>query len=380
MDSYEATNMVFSKIKSVDPENASKIMGYILIQDLADKDLVRLAYGPDTLLHSLIVRAKIHLGLSSNTSSTPSTPSSPSPLNPIARPSNSNSNPFSQSSPRIIPNGGFDFKNPSSPSSNSGWPLSGFSNNPAISPKSGPLLSYDNIRSAPLPFHHKNGGAGDGGELIDENQLTEYLSFLNGSEDLAVDPRMEFGHGVQDWPGAHSMSNGDAHFLHRRSFSASDASFVSDDSGLGGFKPCLYFARGFCKNGSNCKFVHGGCGGGGFGDSSDAASVVVGSPSGKFDGFEQHEEMLRLKAAQQQQQQRLAAASQLMSGVSPSVYNKYMNFLLQQQNDPQRFVIVSADFLGKKPFWDWIRIRIFYKKILHLFLGGILERQLRRRS
>ncbi|EXB88173.1 Zinc finger CCCH domain-containing protein 55 [Morus notabilis] len=344
MDSYEATSIIFTKIKSVDPENASKIMGYILIQDLAEKDLMRLAYGPDTLLHSMVLRAKIQLGLSSNTSSTPSTPSSPSPLNPIARPSSNNnnkSNPFSQSSPRVvIPNGGFDFKNPSSPSSNSpSWPLSGFSNNgnpisPNVRPPSIPLQVFSN--------HHHHDGC-DGGELIDENQLNDYLSFLNGAEDLAVDPRMELGHGVPEWAGDHSVNNGgDAHFLHRRSFSASDASFGSEDYCGGGFKPCLYFARGFCKNGSNCRFVHGG--GGGFGDSAEG-SVIVGSPSGKYDGFEQHEEIMRLKAAAQaQQQQRLAAASQLMAGVSPSVYNKYMNFLLQQQhqNDPQRAAAAAA--------------------------------------
>ena len=340
MASYEATNIIFTKVKNLDPENASKIIGYILIQDLAEKDLVCLAFGPDNLLHSLVLRAKIHLGLCSNTSSSPSpsTPSSPSPLNPIARPSNSssNSNPFSQSSPRI-PNG-FDFKNPSSPSSNS-WPLSGFSNNPISSPKSSSILSYENIRtgSFPVPLqHHKDGGGGDAassGELIDEHQLSDYLSFLNESsysrgEDL-VDPRLEFGHGVPDW--AHSANNGDAHF-HRRSYSASEVSFGTEDSGLGiGYKPCLYFARGFCKNGSNCKFVHGG-----FGDAVDPSGAIVGSPS-KFEGFEQHEEMMRLKAVQQQQ--RIAAASQLMAGVSPSsVCNKYMHFLLQQQNDPQRYL------------------------------------------
>ncbi|PON59099.1 Splicing factor-like protein [Parasponia andersonii] len=357
MASYEATNIIFTKVKNLDPENATKIIGYILIQDLAEKDLVRLAFGPDSLLHSLVIRAKIHLGLGSNTSSSPSsTPSSPSPLNPIARPSNSgsNSNPFSQSSPRI-PNG-FDFKNPSSPSSNS-WPLSGFSNNPISSPKSSPLLSYDNIRtgSFPVPVHHyKDGGGGDaatGGDLIDEHQLSEYLSFLNESssfprpEDL-VDPRLELGRGVQDW--GHSVSNGDAHF-HRRSYSASEVSFGSEDSGLGiGYKPCLYFARGFCKNGSNCKFVHGG-----FGDAVDPSGAIVGSPS-KFDGFEQHEEMMRLKAAEQHQ--RLAAASQLMAGVSPSVCNKYMHFLLQQQNDPQRAAAASALTMGED-FYKFGRCR-----------------------
>ncbi|PRQ33057.1 putative transcription factor C3H family [Rosa chinensis] len=359
---YEVTNLLFGKIKALEPENAIKIMGYLLIQDLGENDLMRLAYGPDTLLHSLILRAKIQLGLSSNTSSS-STPSSPSPLNPIARPTSA-SNPFSQSSPRI-PNGAFDFpKNPSSPSSNS-WPLSAFPNN-SISPKSSPLLSYDNIRagagagSVPLPLHSKHSGKdGDvwsGTDLIDEHQLSDYLSFLNDTSsssrpDDFIDPRLELGHGVPDW--AHSLNNGDAH-LHRRSYSASDACFGTEDAALGGgFKPCLYFARGFCKNGSNCKFVHGG-----FGESVDAGAAggggIVGSPS-KFDGFEQlqHEEMLRLKAAAHQQRL-AAAASQFMAGGGPSSpYNKYMNFLLQQQNDPQR---AAAIMMGEE-FYKYGRCR-----------------------
>ncbi|XP_050937635.1 zinc finger CCCH domain-containing protein 46-like isoform X1 [Cucumis melo] len=327
MDAYEATTLVYAKIKNLEPENASKIMGFLLIQDLGDKELIRLAFGPETLLHSLILKAKAHLGFPLNSSS--STPSSPSPLNPIARPLNSN--PFSQSSPRI-PNNGFDLtKNPSSPSTTSSWSLSGITNN-VISPKSSPLLSYDSIRAAPFsmpPFmQHKNGFVDS--EVIEEPQVNDYLSFLNESsssrgEDL-VDPRTELGRGLQNW--TQSMDNADTPF-HRRSYSASDVCFGSEDGGFGvGYKPCLYFARGFCKNGSNCKFLHGD-----FSDSVDPSAAIVGSPS-KLEGlFDQREEFMRYKAAQQQ---RLATASELMAGVSPSQYNKYINFLLQQQNENHR--------------------------------------------
>jgi hypothetical protein len=41
--------------------------------------------------------------------------------------------------------------------------------------------------------------------------------------------------------------------------------------------------------------------------------------------LQQQEELMRMKAAQQQQQQRMA-------------YNKYMNFLLQQQNKTDRYI------------------------------------------
>ncbi|XP_062171976.1 zinc finger CCCH domain-containing protein 55-like isoform X3 [Alnus glutinosa] len=353
MDPFEATNIVLSKIKFLEPENASKIMGYLLIQDLGENDLIRLAFGSEAYLRALIAKAKTHLGLPSSISSTPSAPSSPSPLNPIARPTNAN--PFSHSSPRL-PNG-FDFsKNQSSPPVNS-WPLSGFPSNP-ISPKSSPLLSYDNIRAGALPLRsfpqHKNGfesGSSTSTDLLDEHQLNEYLSFLNDSSSSSknedfIAPMLELGHGVHNW--AHSGNNGDSHF-HRRSYSENDVCFGSEEPGLGtGYKPCLYFARGFCKNGSSCKFVHGG-----FADSVDGPhGPIVGSPS-KFEEFELHEEMMRLKAAQQQR----LAAQQLMAGPSPSAYNKYMNFLLQQQNDPQRAAAAAAAFMMGEDLYKFGRCR-----------------------
>ncbi|KAJ0479943.1 hypothetical protein HanRHA438_Chr13g0585851 [Helianthus annuus] len=50
MDTVEATKMVMSRIQKLDPENASKIMDYILIQDQGDNEMIRLAFGPENLL------------------------------------------------------------------------------------------------------------------------------------------------------------------------------------------------------------------------------------------------------------------------------------------------------------------------------------------
>ena len=319
MGSYEATNVVLARIKHLEPENATKIMGYLLM-NLEENELVRLACSPDPVLRSLILRVRNQLGFSSNSSSTASAPSSPSPLNPIARPSSGN--PFSQSSPRMV-NNGFDFsRNQASPSSH-GWPLTGFPNNP-ISPKSNPSLPYENIcaGSSSVPCLSPRGDSSGANESVDEQQMNGYFSFLNEAsktEDL-VDSQLEFGHGAQNW---HALNNGDAPF-HRRSFSASEVCMGSEEGAAGiGLRPCLYFSRGFCKNGSNCKFLHGG-----LVESLDASSgVIVGSPS-KFDGFDQREEFLRLKAAQQQK----------LASMSPSSYEKYLHLLLQQQNDPQRLV------------------------------------------
>uniref|UniRef100_F6GWB3 Zinc finger CCCH domain-containing protein 53 n=1 Tax=Vitis vinifera TaxID=29760 RepID=F6GWB3_VITVI len=314
MDSYEATRIVFSRIQALDPENASKIMGYILlIQDHGEKEMIRLAFGPETLLHNLILKAKTQLGILSNT---PSTPTSPSPFNPISKPT------------RLPTNNGF---NPSS-----SWPVSGFSD--LRSPNSTTAqLSYaavvngatnvsdlGTVSSSPasIPYYNNCSSSNNSSvvcndNVMDDYQLQDHLSFLNDAskpEDL-FDPRLEL---------AMSPSFGETQ-LHRRSYSFNDACYGSDDGASGfGWKPCLYFARGFCKNGNTCKFLHGG-----FADSVEASSAasaaIVGSP-GKLDGFEQ--EMLR------SQQQRLAVASQLMAGLN-FPYNKCMNFFMQQ-NETQR--------------------------------------------
>ncbi|KAL9455125.1 hypothetical protein AB3S75_010521 [Citrus x aurantiifolia] len=332
MDEFDATSILFNRIKSIDPENASKIMGYILIQDVKERDLLRLASGPETLMQALIFRAKSQLGLSLNTLST-STPTSPSlnNNNPFSRLNNCSNNannnhvsrhPFAQMSPRVVTNNGYlDFGK----------------NSPLSNPKPSPFLSFENIRSGSclVPSVVKNdvgvvdsGGNSSGNDYMEELPFNDYLSFLDESsknEDF-TDPRSQFSNWGQDL-----NNEGDVHLQHRRSFSASDACFGTEDAGFNlGYRPCLYFARGFCKNGESCKFVHGG-----FGDGGDVNGVIVGSPN-KMDGFylQQHDEIMRMKAAAHQQR---LAASQFASGVSPPLpYDKCMDFLLRQQNDPQR--------------------------------------------
>ncbi|KAL4302972.1 hypothetical protein GQ457_10G006930 [Hibiscus cannabinus] len=305
MDLCDTTNLLFSKIKVLDPENASKIMGYILIQDLPDRDLLRLAFGPETLLQTLVFKAKAHLGLSSSTFSTH--------LNPISRPNTSNNsqNPLPPLSPTIIPRNGFSDFSKKVPS----W-------SPNNNPQSSPFLSYENIHSG---SHLATPRAGDSNsDLIDENQMSDYFSFLNDS----------------------SSCKNEEFIGHRRRFSESDACFGTAEKAngfggvLGGYMPCLYFARGFCKNGDNCKFTHGL---GGLADNVDINGVVVGSPSKMDLLYHQHEEMLRMRAAAQQQ--RLAAA-QLMAGASsPLPCENNMNLLLQQHTEAQR---AAALMLGEE--------------------------------
>jgi hypothetical protein len=71
MDTWEVTRAVFGRVHALDPHNASKIVGMLLIHDNSDKEMIRLAFGPDHLLASFVARARAELA------ATPSSPPSP---------------------------------------------------------------------------------------------------------------------------------------------------------------------------------------------------------------------------------------------------------------------------------------------------------------
>ncbi|CAL4911866.1 unnamed protein product [Urochloa decumbens] len=157
MDAWEATKVVFERVRALDPDNASKMMGKLLIQDNSDRELIRLAFGPDHLLHAFVSSARAEL---------PAKPASP----------------------------------PSPPVLSSPW---------------GGCGEYD------------GGGPSPGGGV-------DHQSPFGGD---AFYPENEYG----CWSPA---SGG-----YRRSLSLSDAE-------AGAWRPCVYFARGYCKNGSSCRFLH----------------------------------------------------------------------------------------------------------------------------
>ncbi|KAK8484773.1 hypothetical protein V6N13_092479 [Hibiscus sabdariffa] len=341
MDSYEATRIVFSRIQSLEPENASKIMGLLMIQDHGEKEMIRLAFGPEASLHSVILKAKKELGLPCNTP-TSSTPASPpflaNKLNPV-----NTSRPAS----RLIPSSLTIPTNLSTSSGTSSWsPLSELPNpDELISPSSGSL------NPSSLPFYG-NGGAAD---MVDEFQLQDQLAFLNESSPQLNPKNHDFlYHQAADLSSskaAGACGSTDAMgfpsywgtSFHRRSSSVSDILGADDPASGFGWRPCLYFARGYCKNGNNCRFIHGGLGETGSMVAGADGATIVGSPN-KIE-MDQCHELLRSKSAQQQ---RLAAASQLIGSASFPPYSpKCMNsFLQQQQNDTQRAAAAAALMMG----------------------------------
>ncbi|XP_057499650.1 zinc finger CCCH domain-containing protein 53 isoform X2 [Actinidia eriantha] len=291
MDAYEATRIVLSRIQNLDPENASKIMGLLLIQDHGEKEMIRLAFGPESLVHSVVLKARKDLGLASSSPNTPLSPLSHFLPNSLSRQNSSSSRLLP--SPLSIPNHSWDASNC----------FSEFSTESIISPNSSlssfpPLSSNSSNTSCALPFYGNGNGNGNT-DLIDEFQLQDQLSFLNDGSPTLGPKSPDFFYPHHD--------------------------LASDDSACGfGWKPCLYFARGYCKNGNSCRFLHGG------------AATDVGSDGGSMVGSpEQCHELLRSKSAHQQR---------LTFPYSALAANKCMNLLLQQQqSDSPRALLMGED-------------------------------------
>ncbi|CAL4930798.1 unnamed protein product [Urochloa decumbens] len=336
MDAYEATKVVFSRIQALDPDHAAKIMGLLLIQDHGDKEMIRLAFGPESLLHAVMARARKDLGL----------------LLPASSPTSGHSAPFLQL-PRQNSGRGGGAPSPLSVSSPSSWAQApafsrsnSTSNNGAADEAVAAgeeLPSPVNGGAAPF-FPSSHGGGGDA--LLDDLQLQEQLAFLNegggGSGNPAAHqlPGLDGGECWSPGPGdglpfGLGWPNGGGGPVHRRSASVSELCLGGGGGADGfGWKPCLYYARGFCKNGSSCRFVHGGL-------PDDAAA--------------------KMEAADQQQQQHcqdflLRSKSQRLGFPysptgslpgSPSAATKCLSFLLlQQQQQHDRAAAAAALMLG----------------------------------
>ncbi|KAK9741972.1 hypothetical protein RND81_03G140400 [Saponaria officinalis] len=222
------------------------------------------------------------------------------------------------------------------------------------SPCSNVSGSKSTLNPSTPPFYRSgsNGGGGGlrgGGELMDEIHLQEQLSFLNESCSPTLRPKSsDLFYSQSELLGGnnpmfeHGVDNGIAH---RRSYSVSDVNLGSllDDPASGyGWKPCLYYAKGFCKNGSSCRFVHGG---GGLSEAEANAAAFVGSPS-KLEMMEQCHELLRSKSMQHH---KLMAAMASTSPSFPYSLNKGLSmFSHHHQNDsPRAAALMMGDDLNK---------------------------------
>ncbi|XP_031493069.1 zinc finger CCCH domain-containing protein 18-like isoform X2 [Nymphaea colorata] len=217
MDVHEATRIVFSRIQKLEPELASKIIGVLLLQDHGDREMIRLAFGPDNLIHSLINKAKPNL--SSLCAKIPAAshsllaPFSSSPGSDLAL----QFTPYPPASPR-------SFSSPASfLASSTFWEPPHLGEQQAI-------LNPDYVPPA-YP-----------------ESLGEEFGLRNHAQLLSLQDRVDpiFSAGAE-------FANGKFYAEPTLSSRTSRRSPSLPEFPL---KPCLYFARGYCKHGNNCRFFH----------------------------------------------------------------------------------------------------------------------------
>lgn len=327
MDAYEATRIVFSRIQSLEPENASKIIGYLLLQDHGEQEMIRLAFSPDSLIQSMIIKAKKDLGLMQQ-QGTPA-PTVSSYLSRINRPPNlalqsaqiSQSRAFSSPTTSLSPHAppwGSHISQQTRPLSNN---LNSILNEiQTITSTSSPINSnsngYLNFSLSPMPDQANNLPLVYSNEhpgLAEEFQLQDQLPFLNDSPESAKShanylsyPEMlqAYCNGNQPLsmnhvsPTAANNCYPGTNHVSKQPSSIADIYNLTSESAVGSafaWKPCMYFARGYCKNGSNCRFLHGNYGGHVRSDTNnDHIEKFMGSSSGPLEKLESElKELLR---------------------------------------------------------------------------------------
>lgn len=218
MDFTESTKIVYSRIQKLEPENVSKIIGYLLLQDHGDRDMIRLAFGPDTSIHSLINKAKSELNLTK-----PAVTSTPVSLSLTQV----NSASVAVQQVHYVP-----YSPASSPSLSS--------SPPSIRASSPYQFTVDHQQGHNLEFIQP--GCLD--PTAEDYLLQKQMQFLSLEEQ--VEPSNS---AISDF-----WSN---HFYSEPLPSVRRTSRMSPSLPELPLKICHYFSKGFCKHGNNCRYFHG---------------------------------------------------------------------------------------------------------------------------
>lgn len=208
MDFSESTKVVYNRIQKLEPENVSKIIGYLLLQDHGDREMIRLAFSPDKSIQSFINKAKIELRL---------------PSKPVVSSSTSSSS-SSSSSPEMIPS-------PISDIPLQFTPFVPSSSRSLSSPGSLQIgnLYHDRYNFTPL-------GYSDLG-TVDDYLPRSQIHLLNLEDQLETDVSSNYYYLEPTLVGPRA---------NRRSPSLPEFPV----------KLCHYFSKGFCKHGDNCRYFH----------------------------------------------------------------------------------------------------------------------------
>ncbi|XP_073280490.1 zinc finger CCCH domain-containing protein 18-like isoform X1 [Primulina huaijiensis] len=215
MDSSEAAKVVHDRILKLEPEHvARKIIGFVYLQDLPDQEMIRLALGPDNLIHNLINTAKNALLLAS-------TPLISPPISPTMNPNTLTYSPiqFSAFSPST--------PHPFSAPFRRCW-------DPRLASEQQPIHSMV-MKVAPYPD-----------SVPDEYGLQNQFLSLEEASETVVKARTQMSGFLHDY------------YCPEGAFSNLSIRGSRNPHSLVDYqvKACHYFNKGFCKHGSSCRYFH----------------------------------------------------------------------------------------------------------------------------
>lgn len=208
MDISDYTRIVFDKIQKFEPEHATKIVGYLLLQDHGEQEMAKLASCPDHLIREVAFKTKVELQRLAAKSS----------IFPVLPPMNPPHQGLSQLS--VISS-----RSPTSPAS---FPIASAFWEPQYTTNNGNMdfMAMGYADSTP--------------ELQKPTQffgIENHLEPVNGGTT-----------GIMNDYYSLDASTGNLSVKSGRRFSSLSEFPV---------KTCHYFNKGFCKHGSSCRYYHG---------------------------------------------------------------------------------------------------------------------------
>ncbi|KAJ4837237.1 hypothetical protein Tsubulata_027966 [Turnera subulata] len=205
----EPTRIVFNRIKKLDPQNVTKIIGYLFIQGYGDQEMTRLAASPDMVFQQVILKARTGLQL---------------PIKPASSPMS-----LSICSPLVSE---LDSQLTCSSPSQRRWPPAAF-----------PVSCYYEEPRVPSKYVADSVPSGYQDSISELQYQTQVLSLEDQIE--------SFNLGNTGFPGDYFYPDAALGSLSPR---MGRGHLTLNEFPV---KTCHYFRKGFCRHGSNCRYVHG---------------------------------------------------------------------------------------------------------------------------
>ncbi|GAB4846014.1 hypothetical protein Ancab_025018 [Ancistrocladus abbreviatus] len=214
MDLNESTRIVYDRIKKLEPDNVGRIIGHLLLRDHPEREMIRLAFGPDKLIQDLV-------SISKQAVTAPrSPPINPTPISEV---------PLQYA--RFSPTLGRPYSSPATfrVQATPYW-------DPQLTVEQQPIINSDYIS-----LGHLDSAAEDYGF---QNHHTHHPQFMNFEEQM--DP---VNGGIGGYLADYYYPETVLGSMTPRTSRRSSLEFPA--------KACHYYIKGYCKHGSNCRFLHG---------------------------------------------------------------------------------------------------------------------------